>query len=153
MRSPKLSQNGVRVYLIILVFLYYHSLTPVKRLETYKICLCVYILLYLILVCLFPCLSACLCLSLSVSVSVSVSVCLCLSLSVCLCLSLSLSVCLSLSVSVSVSAYLYVKHRSGIQNVDLERGQFSRGKTIPTKTSGIFLFAEIRRVPTFKIYW
>ena len=78
MCSPKLSQKGVRVYLIVLVFFcYYHSLTPVKRLETYVICLCVYLLLYLILVCFLVCLpvSACLCLSLPVSV------CLCLSVS------------------------------------------------------------------------
>ena len=133
MYSQKLSQKGLRVYQIILVFLVLSQLNPGKTLR--HICnLSMCISTSISNIGLFPCLS------------LSVSVCLCPSLCV------SVSVCLSLPLSVSLSAYLYVKHRSGIQNVDLERGQFSRGKTIPTKTSGIFLFAEIRRVPTCKIY-
>ena len=95
MYSQKLSQKGLRVYQIILVFLVLSQLNPGKTLR--HICnLSMCISTSISNIGLFPCLS------------LSVSVCLCLSLSVSvrLCVSLSLSVCLCLCLSLSLPIYM-----------------------------------------------
>ena len=108
MCSPKLSQKGVRVYLIIFVFLALPQLNPCKTLRNIcnlPMCISTSISNIGLFVSLSVCLSLSLSpslslsLSLSLSVSVSVSVCLCLRPGLCLCLRLCLclSVCLCLS--------------------------------------------------------